>query len=135
MFMLRRILFYLRYAWRNLRRSARWTTFAVFCIAAGVATVVALRSLGLAIADSLVENARISNHGDITISQGDPDNPFSGVNFDSGDETGTYSDSELQRVQEWVAERGGQWSGYGRFGNIQITPIDSTSAGRPQFIS
>ena len=135
MFMLRRILFYLRYAWRNLRRSARWTTFAVFCIAAGVATVVALRSLGLAIADSLVENVRASNHGDITISQGDPDNPFSGVNFDSGDETGTYSDSELQRVQEWVAERGGQWSGYGRFGNIQITPIDSTSAGRPQFIS
>jgi putative ABC transport system permease protein len=134
--MLRRILFYLQYAWRNLRRSARWTTFAVFCIAAGVATVVALRSLGLAIADSLVENVRTSNHGDITVSQGDADNPFSGMSFDEDNGTdNTYSDSELQRVRDWVAERGGQLSAYGRFGNIQLTPIDSTSAGRPQFIS
>ncbi len=50
--------FYLRYAVQNLRRSGHWTTFAAFCIAAGVATVVALRSLGLAIGDSLLANIR-----------------------------------------------------------------------------
>ncbi|KXK50476.1 MAG: hypothetical protein UZ13_02487 [Chloroflexi bacterium OLB13] len=48
-----RIGFYLGYALRNLWRSRRWSTFAVFSVAAGVATMVALRSLGLAIGDSL----------------------------------------------------------------------------------
>jgi predicted lysophospholipase L1 biosynthesis ABC-type transport system permease subunit len=134
--MLSRVLFYLRYAWRNLRRSARWTTFAVFCIAAGVATVVALRSLGLAIGDSLVDNVRASNHGDITISQNNIENPFAGLSFGGENrEEETYSDAELDTVRTWVAEQGGDMSAYGRFSNIQITPVDSTSAGRPQFIS
>ena len=65
---MRRLLFYLNYAARNLRRNTRWTTFAVFCIAAGVATVVALRSLGLGDWRSLADNVRLNNHGDITIS-------------------------------------------------------------------
>ena len=69
---MQRILFYLSYAARNLRRGVRWTTFAVFCIAAGVATVVALRSLGLAIGDSLTDNVRQNNHGDITIGRSNP---------------------------------------------------------------
>ncbi len=47
--------FYLQYAFRNLWRSRRWSTFALFSVAAGVATVVALRSLGLAIGDSLTK--------------------------------------------------------------------------------
>jgi ABC-type lipoprotein release transport system permease subunit len=134
--MFSRILFYLRYAWRNLRRSARWTTFAVFCIGAGVATVVALRALGLAIADSLVENVRASNHGDITISNVNVENPFTGLTFgrDNAPEE-AYSDADLNRARDWVAERGGQVSAYARFANVQITAIDYTSVGRPQFIS
>ena len=59
------IAFYLQYAFRNLWRNRRWSTFAIFSVAAGVATVVALRSLGLAIGDSLTSNVRSSNHGDM----------------------------------------------------------------------
>ena len=62
-----RLTFYLGYAAKNLLRSGQWTTFAVFCVAAGVATVVALRGLGLAITDSLLSNLRQYNHGDINL--------------------------------------------------------------------
>jgi putative ABC transport system permease protein len=134
--MISRILFYLRYAWRNLRRSTRWTVFAVFCIAAGVSTVVALRSLGLAIADSLVDNVRTSNHGDITIGRVNVNNPFAGLSIGGNDDSGSFfSDNELARAQTWVEERGGQISQYSRHANIQITAVDYTSVGRPQFIS
>lgn len=135
--MLSRLVFYLSYAARNLRRSARWTTFAVFCIAAGVATVVALRSLGLAIEDSLVDNVRASNHGDITISTVNVNNPFSGMSFGGNNNNAddSFRDSDLAAAQEWMMEAGGQMSAYTRTSNIQITAIDSTSAGRPQFIS
>lgn len=65
--MIARLKFYLRYALRNIQRGGRWTTLAVLCIAAGVATVVALRSLGLAIGDTLIENVRNETKGDILI--------------------------------------------------------------------
>jgi putative ABC transport system permease protein len=128
--------FYLRYAFRNLRRSGRWTIFAIFCIAAGVATVVALRSLGLAIADSLVDNVRATNHGDITISRG---SGGSGVfSFNPERVTGeddVFGDEEIERVRNWADERGGQMSAYITYGNLQITSVDAVTVGRPQFVS
>lgn len=133
--MLRRIAFYFAYAARNLRRGARWTTFAIFCIAAGVATVVALRSLGLAIGDSLTENVRISNHGDITISRVNAGRllmpGFSGGG--GGDET--FTRGQLEQVQQWVEENGGQAAFYFRSGNFQITQMDTVTVGRPQFVN
>lgn len=132
--MFTRFAFYLRYAWRNLRRSARWTTFAVFCIAAGVATVVALRALGLAIGDSLVDNVRSNNHGDITFSLTSTSNPLAGISpFGSVDET--YSPFELERVNDWAREYNATVAYYSRVSNIQLAPIGTTTAGRPQFIS
>ena len=64
---MRRLIFYIQYALQNLRGSGRWTTFAVLSVAAGVATVVALHSLGLAIGDSLMTNLRDINRGDLTL--------------------------------------------------------------------
>lgn len=130
----KQLVFYLRYAARNLRRSGRWTIFAVFCIAAGVATVVALRSLGLAIADSLVDNVRANNHGDITISQsgfaaGGVIVPFSARELD------TFTPQQLQQLEQWARERGARISAYTRATNLQVTAVDFVSVGRPQFIS
>jgi predicted lysophospholipase L1 biosynthesis ABC-type transport system permease subunit len=62
--------FAIRYAFNNLRRGGLWTVFALFSIAAGVTAVVALRSLGLAIGDTLTSTVRESNNGDITLSRG-----------------------------------------------------------------
>ncbi len=126
--------FYFGYAARSLLRSARWTIFAIFCIGAGVATVVALRSLGLAIGDTLIANARMVNHGDLTIST---DNA-SGFNFGGGsdeDVDNGYSDATVEAVGVWARENGAQVAFYKRVSNLQVTAIEQTAVGRPQFIT
>ncbi len=108
---MRRLLFYLNYAARNLRRNTRWTTFAVFSIAAGVATVVALRSLGLAIGDTLVDNVRLSNHGDITISYVSTMSiTFPGASGGSNNND-VFSPTEVQRIEQWAASHDAQVCG------------------------
>ena len=129
------IVFYLQYAARNLWRNRRWSTFAVFSIAAGVAAVVALRSLGLAIGDSLTSNVRTSNHGDITIEFGGSGGGFRFMGFEQPGDQPVFTDAQLNRVESWVAERGGQMAAYSINSNVQITALDYTSAGRPQFIT
>lgn len=130
--MVQRPLFYFRYAARNLRRSARWTTFAVFCIAAGVATVVALRSLGLAIGDTLIDSARASNHGDIRIDK-DGNNPLEALTGVM--DTSAFTAQEVANVTAWAEANNAIVDTYRRLSNFQITRVDATSAGRPQFVS
>ncbi len=125
-------MFYLQYAARNLWRNRRWSSFAVFSIAAGVATIVALRSLGLAIGDSLTNNVRSTNHGDVTMTRGSMGG-FMG--FSSPDDTPVFTEAEIERVNEWVNERGGQLSSYISTSAVQATAVGTTSAGRPQFIT
>ncbi len=124
--------FYLQYAFRNLWRSRRWSTFALFSVAAGVATVVALRSLGLAIADSLTSNVRSSNHGDITL---ETDN-FGG-GFMSSDPTNVpgFTDDDIAKVQAWAKEHNAIASASTKAGNLQVTAVTFSSVGRPQFIT
>jgi putative ABC transport system permease protein len=125
------LFFYLRYAARNLYRERRWTTFAIFSIAAGVAAVVALRSLGLAIGDSLIDNARISLHGDILLSSSG-DNSFIAFN---NRRWNTFDASRIPPLHEWAAETGARVSAFIEASNFQVTRIDQTSVGRPQFVS
>ncbi len=124
--------FYLQYAFRNLWRNRRWSTFAVFSIAAGVAAVVALRSLSLAIGDALTGSVRTTNHGDITLSVGSDSGFFS---MDDPDAEDTFTPAQIERVQEWVDARGGRMAAYLSSSSIQLAALDFTSAGRPQFIS
>lgn len=124
-------MFYLQYAARNLWRSRRWSAFAVFSIAAGVATIVALRSLGLAIGDSLTNNIRGINHGDITISLNPPGGFFG---FQSPDESDAFSPDQIESIEAWAAERGGQITAYTETSSVQLTALGAVTAGRPQFI-
>ncbi|MBI5666992.1 MAG: ABC transporter permease [Chloroflexi bacterium] len=123
--------FYLQYAARNLWRNRRWSTFAVFSVAAGVATVVALRSLGLAISDALTSNLRSSNYGDITLQRGSQFAFFD----EATDNEDVFSEREVKRVAEWAAENNAQMTTYTVTSNIQISSLDFVRAGRPQFIS
>jgi putative ABC transport system permease protein len=127
-------MFYLQYAARNLWRNRRWSAFAVFSIAAGVATIVALRSLGLAIGESLTTNLRATNHGDITIYRsGSAGFIFS---FDNPeDEDRGLSEGEKAAIQNWVNERGGQMTAYTQANGVQVAVPGSVTAGRPQFTS
>ncbi|MEO8607840.1 MAG: FtsX-like permease family protein [Chloroflexota bacterium] len=132
---MKRLAFYLQYAAKNLLRSGQWTIFAVFCVAAGVATVVALRSLGLAITDSLLTNLRQYNHGDINVSSIPAFGPFA-VAFQRGsDEPSIFPSWQVDQVRQWVTENGGQMTAYALASNVQITTVDGAQVGRPQFSS
>ncbi len=124
-------MFYLQYAARNLWRSRRWSAFAVFSIAAGVATIVALRSLGLAIGDALTNNIRGLNHGDLTISLSPPGGFFG---FQSPENADTFTANQLERLDEWATERGGETTAYIEASSVQLAALDAVTAGRPQFI-
>jgi ABC-type antimicrobial peptide transport system permease subunit len=132
---MRQIVFYLRYALNHLRRSGHWTTFAVFCVAAGVATVVALRSLGLAITDSLLSNLRLYNHGDINLSTVGSFGPFSFA-FQSGDnERSIFPDGRLRQIEGWARANDARLTACTFASNIQIALPGKDQAGRPQFTS
>ncbi len=128
------LLFYLRYAAQNLRRSRHWTVFAAFCIAAGVATVVALRSLGLAIGDSLLANVREVNHGDITITKiGNSPLTFS-VNEGEGEQL-VFTPGDVENVRRYIAERGGRMTAYAVYNTFQIAQVEADTVGRPQLVT
>src|SRR3954451_24209611 len=65
--MFNRLKFSILYALRNISRNRQRTAFALFSIAAGVATVVALRMLGLMLTDALTSNVRGFLRGDLTV--------------------------------------------------------------------
>ncbi len=129
-----RLLFYLRYAARNLRRERSWAAFSMFAVAAGVSAIVALRALGLSIGDSLTENVRSSNHGDISISVSS-DNPFAGLATSSRNQENLFDEETLASIDSWVAARDGEWLAYREASNVQLFTEGEGGIGRPQFIA
>lgn len=127
--------FYLRYAALNLRRSLRWTAFAAFCIATGVAAIVALRTLGLSIGDSLTDNVRDNNHGDIRISTEGEGMGFTFFSSSAGDPQRGMSENELARLEAWAAEHNARTSAFVRASGLQVTAVDAVTVGRPQFVT
>jgi putative ABC transport system permease protein len=59
--------FYLYHSLRSLGREKQRTAFALFCVVAGVASIVGLQTLGLLVADALTANARATNRGDVAL--------------------------------------------------------------------
>lgn len=66
--MTKKLTFYVKYAFRSLRRERQRSLFATFCVAVGVGTVVAMQSLGMIITATIMENIRASVGGDIVLS-------------------------------------------------------------------
>lgn len=126
-------LFYLGYALRNLWRSRRWSAFAVFSVAAGVATMVAFRSLGLAIGDSLVGDVRNTNKGDITISiRGDG---FFDTLADPDNDDYFFNETELTIIRRWAVENNAGMTEYRLRSGLQVAKLDAVTVGRLQFIN
>lgn len=126
--MLQRLRFYLMYALRNIQRGGRWTTLAVLCITAGVATVVALRSMGLAIGDTLTDNVRIETKGDMLILN---DGLF--ASFGSNDPK-AFPPTQLRELLAWADAKGAATTAFMSGRNIQLTKTDEERFGRPSFI-
>ena len=126
--------FYLCLAWQNLRGNARWTIFAILGVAAGVAAMVALRSLGLAINDALLLNLREVNRGDINV-RSVSSGPFVFTVNQGVWESSVFSDGELERISDLVAQYDGRLTHYSVYNNVQLASFDAGAAGRPGIIS
>lgn len=130
---MQQLLFYLGYAARNLWRNRRWSGFAIFSVAAGVATVVALRSLGLAIGDSLTENVRSSNKGDVMLSVA---RGGLGMVLDPSNTEAVFSQFQLDNLANWIEDNDiPAWTAYTFVNGMQVTALGASTAGRPQFIN
>ncbi len=70
-----RLGFYVKSAFRSLQRERRRSLFAIFAIAAGVAAIVGLQSLGLSIDDSITGDIKATHQGDVVVTSRN-DNPF-----------------------------------------------------------
>ncbi|MFZ4814091.1 MAG: ABC transporter permease [Phototrophicaceae bacterium] len=131
------LIFDLQYAIRNLRRGGLWTVFAVICIGAGVSSLVALRSLGLAIGDTLTESTRDTLGGDISIARGD-DNPLTALinipGLARADETAVFSQENIQDLTAYIDELNGQYTLFHEAAGVQIAAVDAVTVGRPQFM-
>src|SRR5262249_14790267 len=96
--------FYVQHALRDMFRNGRRTAFALFCVAAGVAAIVALRSLSLMIADSLAGNIASVNHGDLRVQLAfsfSPGSDQSGsLSLDDGRRP--FSPEALQQITSWA---------------------------------
>jgi len=93
--------FYLSHSLRDLMRNGARTVFALFCIATGVAAVVALQSLALMIGDELTINLAELNRGDIQIvASNDMDNPNyvtrNNINED------VFTEAGIEALREWA---------------------------------
>ena len=65
--MLEKLAFYTRHSLNDLRVNGQRTIFALLCIAAGVAAIVSLQTLGVMIEDALTGSLQESNRGDLRI--------------------------------------------------------------------
>ncbi len=65
--MIEKLTFYTRHSLNDLRVNGQRTLFALLCIAAGVAAIVSLQTLGVMIQDTLTGSLQESNRSDIRI--------------------------------------------------------------------
>jgi predicted lysophospholipase L1 biosynthesis ABC-type transport system permease subunit len=128
--------FYVIHAWRDMSRNGRRTAFALFCIAAGVAAIVALRSLSLMIGDSLSANIAGINHGDLRVEPRFNFDNLGGQNTNSPDGGNRFTPEVMAVISQWAEKNNVQMTSVITDANIQVAPLDSRqNVGRPQFIS
>jgi putative ABC transport system permease protein len=118
------MIFYIQYALRNLIRNRRWSLFAMFAVGAGVATIVALRTLGLSISESLTNNIRVSNKGDITLMR---PTGMMGFNFGMSNDSNIFNAYQRDMIRSWATQNDGQMTEYSMY-NMQISPINQPAA-------
>jgi len=103
--MIARLKFYLTHSINDLRVNRQRTLFALLCIAAGVAAIVSLQTLGVMINETLTGNLQESNRGDIVLM------PTSGnwqsytTELEESMFSGTVFTAEgIAHVQQWLDE-------------------------------
>ena len=80
--------FYFRHSLNDLKAGGRRSLFAIFCIAAGVAAVVALQMVGGMITDTVALNTQERNRGDVRITAPTPQDQLPEDDLQAGLESG-----------------------------------------------
>lgn len=101
--MLEKLAFYTRHSFNDLRVNGQRTLFALLCIAAGVAAIVSLQTLGVMIEDTLTGSLQESNRGDIRVSPEVKDDVSEQV-ADRGVEQGIVTEGSVFSVRTFTPE-------------------------------
>src|SRR5947209_14197680 len=103
--MFKHLKFAIAYALRNMIRDRQRTAFALFSIAAGVATVVALRMLGLMLTDALTSGAQAILRADVTVESavGGPRISFLQT---QGQSAPIFTKVNIPTIDKWAAKNG-----------------------------
>ncbi len=131
--MLKRLGFALTYALRNMSRDRQRTAFALFSIAAGVATVVALRMLGLMLTDALTSNVQAFLRGDVTAFTSFRGPTISILNNNRNNTT-PFSEQNRQDIDAWAAKNNVEITYTLTSELMQIAIVNGDKAGRPAFV-
>src|SRR5471032_1927183 len=101
--MIKRVQFSIAYAVHNIVRDRQRTAFALFSIAAGVATVVALRMLGIMLTDALTSNAQALMRADVTVSAPGKAAPHISI-VDEGPRDYPFTAANTPQYDRWAAQ-------------------------------
>lgn len=121
--MVERFQFYLKHSLNDLSANKQRSLFGLFCIAAGVAAIVSLLTLGVMIENTLTGSLQESNRGDIRYSLFTDDEGGDDGNSRSRDseltEDGLVSPEGLSRIIAWYAD------------HLGASPEDNCADGAP----
>src|SRR5260370_20954134 len=130
--MIGRLRFSFGYALRKMIRDRQRTAFALFSIAAGVATVVALRMLGLMLTDALTSSAQAILRADVTVESavGGPRISFLDTR---GQSAPAFTNANIPAIDQWAAKNG--YAVTYRLANqlMQAAVVHGDKAGSPAF--
>jgi putative ABC transport system permease protein len=129
--MFHRVRFAVRYALRNMWRDRQRTAFALFSIAAGVATVVALRMLGLMLTDALTANVQAFLRGDIVVQTA-----FRGptISFLGQSPPLPLNARNIRLIDDWAAKNNVEVTYSLTSELMQTAIVQGDRAGRPAFV-
>jgi len=104
--MLEKLLFYTRHSFNDLRVNGQRTIFALLCVAAGVAAIVSLQTLGVMIEDSLTGNLQESNKSDIRLTPASHNRSNESIVAHSDAYDNIYiTMNGINELQKWFADR------------------------------
>ncbi len=127
--LLNHVIFAFVYALRNMLRDRQRTAFALLSIGAGVATVVALRTLGLMLTDALTSNAQAFLRGDVRVVSGS--NEGMRISLFGERKDFAFSSTNVPQINQWAADHNVEVTYTLTSELMQMARIENDRAGRP----
>jgi putative ABC transport system permease protein len=129
--MLKSLRFALLYALRSMLRDRQRAAFSVLSIAAGVATVVALRTLGLMLTDALTNNAQAFLRGDVRMAG--RGNQLLVAGLDGSNQQRAFNEATIRAADAWAVRNNVQITYTMLSELMQVSTVRNGQNGAPAF--